>query len=252
MSAAGRNGDLTPALLRRATLLHRVERGPGGEVLSEEPMRPFTVCHDITLLLGAEAPIYPGDTVFTRSKPDAPPDHDPEVVEYAHIVMGAHNGTHLDSPAHFFPREKHLADYPISYFLRPARVVEIEDPRLVTVAELVEVTLEPDEAILFKTENSRQGLISCGQFREDFVAISAEAAQWCVDHAVPLVGHDYITVDPYHSYEAPAHNCLLGHGIPLLEGVNLRNVAPGQYTLLCLPLKILGAEGAPARAVLVR
>jgi arylformamidase len=205
---------------------------------------PFTTCHDITVILGVENPTYPGDTPFSRTAPEAGS-------EANHLEMGTHNGTHLDSPAHFFPRAARLDDFPIGHFIRPAQVVETTDPLAVTVADLADVRLDAGEAVLFKTRNSREGLITSGEWTEGFVPVSREAAQWCVEHEVPLVGHDYITVDPYGDREAPAHHTLLGNGITILEGVNLRDVPPGRYLLVCLPLRMPGAEGSPCRAVLL-
>ncbi len=214
-------------------------------------MLSYSTIYDITAVLGVENPTYPGDTPFSRTAPHTGPDADPEVTEANQIVMATHNGTHLDSPAHFYPRAAHLDDFPLSHFIRPALVVEIADPEAVRAAELEEVALEPGEAILFRTRNSREGLVTSGEFTESFVPIARDAAQWCVDRKAPLVGHDYITVDAYGGREAPAHHLLLGNGIVVLEGANLRNVPPGRYTLFCLPLSMKGAEGSPCRAVLL-
>ena len=208
-------------------------------------MLTYSLCHDITLILGVEDPTYPGDTGFSRTL-------GAHGNEANHLVMGTHNGTHLDSPAHFVPGAKRLDDFPPDYFVRPVRVVETWGREWVTADDLAGVSLAAGEGLLLKTANSREGIVTCGQFREDFVAIAPDAAQWCVAHGVPLVGHDYTTVDHYGNREAPAHNLLLTNGIPLLEGANLAAVAPGQYTLLCLPLRIPGAEGAPCRALLVK
>lgn len=215
-------------------------------------MLPFAKLYDITAVLGVENPTYPGDTAFSRTAPHAAPEADPAVTEANQITMGTHNGTHLDSPAHFYPHSTHLDGFPVSHFIRPARVVEITDPEAVRAAELAGVALEQGEAVLFRTRNSREGLVTNGEFTESFVPVARDAAQWCVDRDVPLVGHDYITVDPYGDREAPAHHLLLGNGIVVLEGVNLRDVPPGRYTLVCLPLSMRGAEGSPCRAVLLQ
>ncbi len=215
-------------------------------------MLSFTKAYDITIVLGVQNPTYPGDTPFARTAPHAAPGADPEVTEANQITMGTHNGTHLDSPAHFFPHSAHLDDFPVSHFIRPALVVEISDPEAVRASELVDVELDEGEAILFRTRNSREGLVTSGVFTESFVPIARDAAQWCVDHGVSLVGHDYITVDPYGDGEAPAHRLLLGNGVVILEGVNLWDVPAGRYTLICLPLSMQGAEGSPCRAVLLQ
>lgn len=208
-------------------------------------MLQHSECHDITLVLGREAPIYPGDPVFARTCPDG-------MSEAMHLVMGAHNGTHLDAPAHFVPGGQTLDDFGPGYFIRPALVAEIGDPRQVTADELAALRLCPGQALLLRTRNSRDGIVSSGVWTPDFVALAPDAAAWCVAHGVPLLGHDYITVDPYGDAEAPAHRALLGAGIPILEGINLAAVEPGEYHLVCLSLRLDAAAGAPARALLLR
>ena len=117
---------------------------------------------------------------------------------------------------------------------------------------LEDVNVLPGEAILFKTSNSTEGRIENGVFDEDFVYLSEKGADWCLQKGVGLVGIDYITIEKYGSKGSPVHRKILGRGIPILEGVNLKSVPAGKYTLYCFPLKIGGGEGAPVRAVLMR
>jgi arylformamidase len=131
-------------------------------------------------------------------------------------------------------------------------VVNIKDSKLIQPGELKGLDITPGDALLFKTANSTSGRNVSGVFSEDFVYISPEAARFCAEKGVGLVGIDYGSVDRRSETDFPAHYELLGNEILILEGINLKNVPPGRYTLFCLPLKIKGAEGAPARAVLVR
>jgi arylformamidase len=201
--------------------------------------------HDISIILGEQDVTYPGDPAFVRESPG------PAVAEAMKITMCAHSGTHLDSPAHFVSGGRRLDDYQPADFILPAHVIEIFDPEAVTLEDLEGLAITPSEAILFRTGNSHSGRAVSGEFSERYVYVSAEAAQWCVDRRLALVGLDYTSIDRYGDDASPAHHILLGNGVLVLEGLNLAEVRPGQYTLICLPLRIEDAEGAPARAVLL-
>lgn len=200
--------------------------------------------HDISVILGEENITYPGDPAFSREAPG------PQTAEAMKITICAHSGTHLDSPAHFFPDQKHLDDFLPEYFIMPAQVVEIIDPAAVRAEDLERVQTNPEEAILFRTGNSHSGRVCNGRFGEEYVYLAEDAARWCVDRQLRLVGLDYITLDHYGDADNPAHRTILGAGLLALEGINLMAVPPGRYTLVCLPLRIKGAEGSPVRAVL--
>ncbi|MBU0609342.1 MAG: cyclase family protein [Armatimonadetes bacterium] len=205
--------------------------------------------HDISVILGEQNSTYPGDRPFVRESTGPIPGI--KVTEESNLSLSAHAGTHLDAPAHFIPGGKHLDDYTPADFIMPAQVVEILNPEAVTVDDLEDVVTQPGEALLFRTGNSHSGRVVSGYFSDRYVYISGEAAQWCVDRQLKLVGLDYISVDQYGDSETPAHNILLGAGLLALEAVNLAEVRPGRYTLICLPLRLKGAEGSPVRAVLV-
>jgi arylformamidase len=200
--------------------------------------------HDISVILGEQSITYPGDPAFVREKPT------PEAREAMRITLSAHSGTHLDAPAHFIADGRRLDEFPLTDFILPAQVVEILNPIAVTAEDLADVTTAPGEAILFRTGNSHSGRVTSGEFSDRYVYIAADAARWCVDRQLRLVGLDYISVDPPGDPDAPAHNTLLGAGMLALEGINLEEVRPGRYTLICFPLRIKGAEGSPVRAVL--
>ena len=128
---------------------------------------------------------------------------------------------------------------------------QIEDAEAVRRDELEGREIARGEAMLFKTGNSADGRVASGRFTENYIGIAPDAAAFCVENGVSLVGLDYISVDPFGRGSYPAHDALLGAGIPLLEGINLKDVPPGRYTLICLPLKIAGCEASPVRAVLI-
>lgn len=164
------------------------------------------------------------------------------------LSLGAHTGTHMDAPLHFIRNGKSLEKMPLDATIGPARVIEIRDKESVKVADLLPARIRPGERILFKTRNSRLSW-KTDNFDEDFIYISKEAAQYLADKKVQTVGIDYLSVGGYKKDGVETHHALLGAGIWIIEGLNLSKVAPGKYELICLPLKILNSDGAPARAV---
>ena len=205
--------------------------------------------YDISVLLGVESINYPGDTPYQRKMVQTLQGGDD--CNLSEITMSAHAGTHLDAPAHFFSDGKTIDQFPVEKFILSAHVVPIGSTTSITVRELEKVKVRSGEAILFKTQNSTTGRIENGVFQEDFVYLSPEGADWCVRKRVGLVGIDYISIEKYGSTESFVHRQILGNDILILEGINLKGVPVGKYTLYCFPLKIGGGEGAPARAVLM-
>jgi len=166
--------------------------------------------------------------------------------------MSAHAGTHLDAPAHFVVGGKRIDEYAAGELIFPAHVVDITAEAAVSAGDLAHLGLEAGDAVLFKTANSREGHCRSGGFSEEYVSVSAEAARALAEQRVGLVGIDYLSIDPPDDDTHPAHHALLGAGALVLEGIDLRAVPEGRYTLICLPLAIASGEAAPARAILVR
>jgi len=198
-------------------------------------------------------PIHTGMTHW----PDNPPvkvermlDMDAgDVCNVSQMSLGVHTGTHVDAPRHFLRDGISVERAPINALIGTARVIEIADTRTITVDELRRHDIQRDERILFKTLNS----LRCWQtddFIEDFVYISQEAARYLAQAHVQTVGVDYLSVGGYLTDGPETHRALLTAGIWIIEGLNLSLAPPGTYELVCLPLKIAEADGAPARAVL--
>jgi arylformamidase len=213
-------------------------------------MLQFTKLFDLSVPLGEETVIYPDDLPYTREENYSSNGGDP--IKLSSITMSAHSGTHIDLPAHFFSDNKTIESYPPEEFILPAQVVEIDNPRLVEKDELSTKEIGTGLALLFKTANSRQGLLCAGRFTENYVSLSPAAALYCVEKRARLVGLDYLSVDRYGDQNYPIHHILLKNGIIVLECINLVEVPEGEYTLICLPLKLKGAEASPVRAVLLK
>ena len=213
-------------------------------------MGSYKEVHDISVLLGEESIDWPGNPPYSRElilKIEAG-----DFCNLSKLVMPTHVGTHVDTPAHYIATGKNLNEFPIERWILPAHVANIKDSEVILPTELENLDIKPGDALLLKTANSTSGKSTSGVFSERFVYMSPESADLCVNKKVSLVGIDYTTVDKFGNEDFPIHHKLLGNEILILEGINLKDVPSGKYTLFCLPLKLKGAEGAPARAILVR
>jgi arylformamidase len=172
-----------------------------------------------------------------------------DAANVSRLSMGAHTGTHMDAPIHFVPGGVGIDALPFAATIGPARVIAIDDPVAIRPEELLPHTLQAGERVLFKTRNSSRDWAR-QPFIEDFVYIAQEAARYLAAQQVRTVGVDYLSVGGYARDGAATHGALLTAGIWIIEGLDLSAVAPGAYDLICLPLKIAGCDGAPARALL--
>jgi arylformamidase len=189
--------------------------------------------------------------------PDNPPVQIERALSIGHgdaanvseISMGAHTGTHMDGPIHFVQDGKGLDEMPFDATIGRARVIEISDPESIKPKELHPHGLQRGERILFKTQNSARRW-SSEDFIEDFVYVSQEAARYLADRGIKTVGVDYLSVGGFRKDGVETHQALLEAGIWVIEGLDLSEVKPGEYELICLPVKIEQSDGAPARAIL--
>jgi arylformamidase len=165
------------------------------------------------------------------------------------IAIGSHTGTHMDPPYHYVKGGTRLDAMPFDATIGPARVIDIHDRESVKPAELERHGLARGDRILFKTRNSAR-CWDTDAFIEDFVYISLEGARYLVERGIRTVGVDYLSVGGYRTDGDAVHHVLLEAGIWLIEGLNLSAVQPGAYELVCLPIRIQDADGAPSRAVL--
>lgn len=173
------------------------------------------------------------------------------VCNLSKIDSGLHSGTHIDAPLHFIDGAAGVEATPLEALLGPVWVADATAAEAhLTAADIDALGLPAGvERLLFKTRNG--ALWERGEFSEAFIALTEAAARSLAARGVRLVGIDYLSVAPYGD-PAPVHVALLEAGVVILEGLDLRAVAPGAYRLACLPVLIPGADGAPARAVLLR
>jgi len=164
--------------------------------------------------------------------------------------MGAHSGTHIDAPQHFIRTGGSVDQIPLQALIGSARVIEIADGvQAIDAAELNRHEWKGATRVLFRTRSSLRGWMDSSTFHRDFAYIAPDAAQLLADAGVVLVGIDYISAEQFGAPAPRTHQILLGHGIPIVEGLDLRPVQAGDYDFIVLPLKVRGHEGAPARAI---
>ena len=212
-------------------------------------MIEYKAIYDISVMLGEESIDYPGDTPYSRELLSTIEENG--IFELSTLQLSAHSGTHIDAPAHFIMNGKTIEQYEVGKFILSAVVVDLGNRIAGVPEDLLNIEVQPGEALLFKTENSTSGRCRNGVFSDQFVYIAKKTAEICISKKVSLVGLDYITIDPYGNEAFDAHRILLSKGILILEGIDLEHVPAGRYNLLCLPLKIKSAEASPVRAILL-
>jgi len=228
---------------------------PFGSGFAVDPGRLIPFGPMDSRIIDISVPVYTGmvhwpgdpDVKLTRKLDMAKGD----VCNYTHLSFGAHTGTHMDAPLHFVADGSPMDQLPLDATVGRCRVVEIKARRQIKPQHLQPLRLRKGERVLFKTSNSRKSWKS-EAFDEDFVSLSRDAAEFLADRGVRTVGVDYLSIGGWQSDGVETHQVMLGAGIWVIEGLNLAAVDPGSYELICLPLKLIGAEGAPARAVLRR
>src|SRR6266566_1859635 len=165
--------------------------------------------------------------------------------------LGAHSGTHIDAPMHFVRDGAPIDRVSLEPLIGPARVIDIPDNvQAIDAAELNRHKWKGAQRVIFRTRSSLHGWMSSPTFHRDFAYIAPDAAQMLADAGVRLVGIDYISAEQFGAPAPRTHRILLGKGIPIVEGLALGAVRPGDYDLIVLPIKVGGHEAAPARAVL--
>lgn len=200
---------------------------------------------DISLELHPDMPVWPGSSGLairqTRTIATGNPANESK------IEMDVHCGTHVEAPLHFIDGAEPMSSIPLSVLVGPARVEHVPTADAIGPHELGGVP-PATERLLLRTKNSdRWGL--GGPFRQDYVALTLEGAQWIAEHGIRLVGVDYLSVQRWGDHPE-THRVLMRAGVAILEGIDLSGAPPGDYRLTCLPLRLATTEASPARAIL--
>jgi len=204
---------------------------------------------DITMNLSSNFPGWPGDipgriertTYISRG----------EIYNCSHIRSSLHWGTHIDAPFHLYDDKWTIDQIPLDILMGKVQVLEIPEVKEINAPILEKYSIKSQERLLIKTRNSEFWNESF-LFREDFSELTPDAAEYIVKLGIKLVGIDYFSLDLYDAVDLPVHQILYQHNIIGVELLDLRQVKSGYYNLICLPMKIEGGDGAPARVVLVK
>lgn len=202
---------------------------------------------DISRPLVSGMAVWPGDPVVRVERISAIAGGGP--FNLSAVSMCLHTGTHVDAPLHFLEGGPSVAEMPPGALVGPARVIGIRDPKAIRARELEPFRLRRGERVLFKTRGSARRW-QAAEFCPDYVYVAPDAAALLVERGVRAVGIDYLSIGAPSEEGYEVHRTLLRAGVWIVEGLDLSAASPGRYELICLPLKVPGADGAPARAIL--
>lgn len=205
--------------------------------------------YDISLMISPNMPTWPGDPTLILERVEKMEDG--SHCNLSRLNLSVHTGTHVDAPYHFIANGNTVENLSLRHLTGRVYVVNLPDVKIITAETLEKAELPPrTRRILFKTRNSEIWARHELTFHTDFVAISPDGADYLVKRGIKLVGVDYLSVAPFGE-STSTHRILLSAGVIVVEGLDLSQVPPGRYTIYCLPLKLFGSDGAPARAILI-
>jgi arylformamidase len=205
--------------------------------------------YDISVTISPEMPVWPGHPEVSLKRFEKLEEG--ANANVSTLEMSVHTGTHVDAPYHFLKEGKGVERLPLRLLTGRAYVLHLADVDRIDAGVLDQADIPPrTRRLLFRTRNSEYWAKNGKDFQTDFVGLTADGAEFLVRRGIKLVGMDYLSIAPYKE-SRPTHEVLLKAGVVIVEGLNLSEIAQGRYTLYCLPLKIDGCDGAPARAILV-
>jgi arylformamidase len=208
--------------------------------------------YDVSLVMRSGMPTWPGEDGPRMAPLRRIAKGDSANVSI--VTFGNHTGTHVDPPVHFIEGAGAVDELPVEALVGPCRVVDFDGSGHIGAAWLERSGVAADpKRILFKTRNSERWREPVRPFDRDFVALDRTAARWCVDRGMKLVGIDYLSIEPQGPEKEgyPTHKTLLGANVVIIEGLDLKDVPPGEYDLACGAIKFEGGDGAPARVFLI-
>jgi len=205
------------------------------------------VYHDVSLVFSPDIVIFPGDPELQITCHMSIKNGD--VANVSIMRYGSHTGTHIDAPRHFEESGAAVDELALDHFIGKAKVFEVLRDSDIGVEDIKTFDIQKGDIILFKTKNSQ--FVEDKEFRKDFAYITPEAAGYLADIGIKTLGFDYLSVEQYGSADFGAHHALLSKGVVLIEGLVLKDIKPGEYDFVALPLNIRGGNGSPVRAVLI-
>lgn len=170
----------------------------------------------------------------------------------SYFSFGSHSGTHIDAPNHFVKKATGIDKIAVEKLVGPCTVVNLTNIQHseITTHDIASVPIKKGSRILFKTGNFR--FLKGNVFPQKYVSLSLETAEYLTKKGVYLVGTDFLGIEKRKNPGHPVHTTLLRAGIVIVEGLDLENVPAGKYKIVCLPLRVVDADGSPARTILIR
>jgi arylformamidase len=204
--------------------------------------------YDISVGISPDLPIWPGDPSIKIERFSK--IENGQSANVSKISCCTHVGTHIDAPIHYVEGGAGIEGLPLEVLIGRAYVVDLPTVKKLDADALDQAGVPPrTRRLLFKTKNSSYWKHDSSEFRQDYVGVDSSGAEWLVQKGIQLVGIDYLAIASFEDTAEP-HRILLDAGVLILEGLDLSEVQRGRYTLYCLPIKIVGSDGAPARAIL--
>lgn len=203
--------------------------------------------HDITVPLAEGITAFPDTPPFERTRVASRDHGDP--ANLTALRLSTHTGTHVDAPAHFLDSASAIDDVDLDALNGSARVIAVPDVQRIGPEVLGDHEPQRGERLLLRTRNSESAWYR-RDFDPDYAHITAPAARLLAQRGIAAIGIDYLSIGGEEFDNEETHQTLLGAGIVILEGLDLGDIAPGRYELRCLPLRVAGGDGAPARALL--
>jgi arylformamidase len=207
---------------------------------------------DVSLEIGPDLVVWPGNPGVDIHPTSRISRGDTSNV--SEIRLGSHTGTHVDPPSHFLDGGTTVEDLPLDVMMGETTVADLQGTAgPIGRNELDSLSLTGGASrLLLRTDNSALWSAEPRVFPDEYVSLSAEGARWVVDRGIRLIGIDFLSIEARGAPGHPTHRTLLEAGVVILEGLDLSRVDPGEYTLVCFPLKIAHGDGGPARAVLLQ
>jgi len=204
--------------------------------------------HDISVPVKTGGLVYPGNPEIAIELQQAVSRG--AGANVSSIRFGSHTGTHVDAARHFFDDGQPVDNIDLDVLIGPAIVLSFDHALMsVGAADLRNRDLRGNTRVLLRTRNS--AFLTDNEFHRDYTYLAPDGAEYLVSRGVKLVGVDYLSIEQFHSGHHRTHRTLLGNDVVIVEGLDLRDIEEGEYDFVCLPLRLQGLDGAPARAVLI-
>ena len=202
--------------------------------------------YDVSLTIEPGMAVWPGDPPVAVESASAITEGGSS--NLSRLKMGSHTGTHVDAPRHFIDGAAGVDAISSDVLTGPARLFQLPRVKRIDRRVLEGLDLEGVSRLLLGTGNS--ALLGKKPLSMDYAFVTGDAARYMVGRGVKLVGIDYLSIEEHGTVVHPVHHALLGAGVVIVEGIDLAGVPAGDYELMCLPLKMKDADGAPARVLL--